>query len=107
MKLHIEQLQFDCIIGLLKKEREIPQKICVDTTIDVDTEEMSIDYARVARLIETTYKTERFFTVEESLVHITQSLKENFPSIKKIHIKVVKPQIIANCRVGASYSKKY
>lgn len=107
MKILVESLEFECIIGLLDKERKMPQKVIIDIKLRLDADKMVVDYAKVAMLVETLYKKERFFTIEKSLLHVSQALKEQYPQIKALSIKTIKPNILSNCRVGAEYSIKY
>lgn len=107
MKILVENLEFECIIGLLDQEREMPQKVIVDIKIDTNEQTMCVDYAKVAKLVEGTYKKEEFLTIENSLLHVSKVLKEKFPKIKTLSIKTIKPNILPNCRVGAEYSINY
>lgn len=107
MTILIESLEFDCIIGLLKKERVETQKVILDVAIGLKEKKMVVDYAKVALLLEKTYKKKKFFTLEESLLHVSKILKKKYPQIKKISIKIIKPNIMENCRVGAKYAIKY
>lgn len=107
MKIFVENLTFKCIIGLLKKERKTPQKVILDMGLTIQKEKMAIDYAQVATFVEHSYKKSKYFTVEDSLVDICGKLKAKFPQIKQIKIKITKPKILKNCRVGAVLEKKY
>lgn len=107
MKILIKQLEFECIIGLLEKERHTPQRVILDISISLDEENMVVDYAKSATLVEKIYKKEKFFTVEESLLRVCATLKEKYPKIQGISIQILKPDIMKNCRVGAKYRIKY
>lgn len=100
--LFIENLHFKAIIGLLKKEREHPQKIRIDANITINYDKNSlVDYAVLSKIIKKTIKKERFFTVEEALLSISEEIKKRFENIEKIELKLSKPNILKNACVGA------
>lgn len=107
MEILIENLTFECIIGVLKRERDTPQEVRLDLCLHVKEKEMYIDYAKVASLVEKTYKQQCFFTVEESLEYLCDVLKAKYSKLSKICIKIIKPQALKNCGVGARLEKKY
>lgn len=107
MEILIENLTFKCIIGILKHERENPQKVKLDLSLHVKEKKMSVDYVKVAFLVKKTYKRKCFFTVEESLEYLSEILKEKYPQLNKICIKIIKPEALKNCGVGARLEKKY
>lgn len=105
MKVLIEELEFKCIIGLLKRERKKTQKVLLDICLHVN--DGFVDYSKVVKIVKKVYKKEKFLTVEESLLHVNGVLKEKFPQIEYIKIKIIKPNIISKCRVGAEFEKRY
>ena len=107
MTIVIEQLTFETIIGLLPKERLTPQRVIIDASLSVETELMALDYAKVAQEIQTIYDQKHFGTVEESLVFLSTFLKEAYPFLTTIWLKIIKPDILPHCRVGAILEKKY
>ena len=101
MKILIENLTFDTIIGILDFERTIPQKVSIDCTIDYSYSEGSfINYAEVTQLIETTMKEKKFELIETALDLLGKTLKEDFPLIQKLSLTIRKPNILSNCTVG-------
>ncbi|PID48158.1 MAG: dihydroneopterin aldolase [Proteobacteria bacterium] len=106
MKVLVEGLSFKCIIGLLDFERKRVQRVILDVGLVVKDDDF-VDYAKVARLIKKTYKKEKFFKVEDSLLRVSEVLKKKFPQIQRIKIKIIKPDILSKCRVGAVYKKRY
>ncbi|MBS9778890.1 MAG: dihydroneopterin aldolase [Campylobacteraceae bacterium] len=106
MKVLIEDLTFKCIIGLLKKERTTPQKVILDLELHVKDEEF-LDYSKVVKILKKTYKKEKFFKLEDSLLHVEKILKKKFPKISYMYIKIIKPDILPKCRVGVALEKKY
>lgn len=107
MEILIQNLTFKCIIGILKSERVTPQKVKLDLSLHVKKNKMYIDYAKVALLVEKVYKKHSFYTVEESLEYLCKFLKAKYPKIDKICIKIIKPQALKNCDVGAMVKKNY
>ncbi|MFZ3052906.1 MAG: dihydroneopterin aldolase [Sulfuricurvum sp.] len=105
MKILIENLEFETILGILESERLTPQKISIVCTIDYAyTQNEFINYAEVAKLIENTMIKEKFFLIEEALEFITQTLKNTFPLIGKLTLCIRKPDILSNCTVGVEQS---
>jgi dihydroneopterin aldolase len=102
MKIHIEDLQFQCIIGILDFEREKEQDVIVTVEIEYTFEQEFINYAEVAQLIENTLKKEKFLLIEDALHYLFKNLQEKFPHIKTLYIKITKPSILANCSVSVS-----
>lgn len=101
MRILIENLTFETIIGILENERITPQTVVVDCIIDYTyTENHFINYAQVAHLIETTMQKEQFFLIEEALEYVTLSLKNQFQAIQELSLTIRKPNILANCSVG-------
>ncbi len=107
MKILIKNLKFKCIIGLLKKERTKPQKVKINLGLSFKGKKMVIDYSGVAKFIENEYKRNKYFTLEESLNDVFNKLKDNYPQITRIKMKIYKTQILRKCDVGMRLEKKY
>lgn len=108
MKILIENLEFETILGILEDERITPQKVTVTCIIEyVYTQKEFINYAQVAELIENTMTTEKFFLIEEALEVVSQTLKNAFPLIRKLTLNIRKPNILSNCIVGVEYSNYF
>lgn len=107
MIIFIKNLKFDVILGILKEERINTQNIIVDAKIHyVYTKDEIINYSQVAGLIEKTMKIRKYYLVEDALEEIVIILKNAFPKIYKIKLKISKPDIMNNCVVGAIIKKK-
>ncbi len=101
MKILIENLTFETIIGILDFERTAPQKVQIDCTLEYSYAHNNfINYAEVAQLIEITMHTERFELIETALEKLGFILKSNFPLIKTLVLTLRKPDILPNCTVG-------
>lgn len=107
MKIFIQNLKINAIIGLLPHERELPQQILVDATFGCEDFPMQVDYAKAANLIEKILIEKRFKTVEEAIIELEKSLKKAFPEILTLFLSLKKPNILHNATVGASLERFY
>lgn len=103
MTVHIEDLKFQCIIGILDFEREKPQDVIINTTIEYLYEHNNfINYADVAQHIKKQMETQQFYLVEDALQHLSQTLHQNFAKILTLSLKITKPSILSDCKVSVS-----
>ena len=107
MTVIIQNLTFETIIGLLPHEREIPQRVVIDAEFDINENTMVLDYASVSEDIKRLFTCKGFETVEESLTLTLSHLKSKYPFITRIKMKIIKPDILCDCEVGAALEKKY
>ncbi len=106
--IHINDLTFHCIIGILEKERIAAQRVVIDVIINYKKEsEEFINYAAVTAWIEERMKKGKFFLLEEALDTISLEIQEQFPAIKNINLKICKPDILDNCKVCVEIFKNY
>lgn len=104
MRVEIKELEFKCIIGILKEERVKKQRVLIDVSFDYtyDKKERDfVDYAEVAKTIEKIMKKEKFFLIEEALLKLKKDLKEKF-FIENLSLNITKPDILHNCRVSVA-----
>ena len=101
MKILIEELTFECIIGILDFERETPQKVIINISFDYDFTDKStfIDYSKVVNEIETIMQKEKFELLEDAILYIDSFLNTNY-KIENLEIKISKPNILTNCIVS-------
>ncbi|XPV68147.1 MAG: dihydroneopterin aldolase [Halarcobacter sp.] len=101
MKICIENLSFNTIIGILPFERENPQEVIINLSFKYKfkTANSFIDYSIIANEIEAIFKKEKFELLEDSIIYIEKYLQKKYP-IKKLKIKVSKPNILTNCIVS-------
>ncbi len=101
MKILIENLTFDCIIGVLKFERVTPQKVIVNISFDYNFTNKSnfIDYSKIVNEIETIMKKEKFKLLEDAITYIDKFLNTTY-KIENLGIKISKPNILTNCIVS-------
>lgn len=101
MKICIKNLTFNTIIGILPFEREKKQKVIVNLSFKYEFKDKDsfIDYSTIAKEIEKIFKKEKFELLEDSIQYLEKYLKNRYP-IKKLKIKVSKPNILTNCIVS-------
>ena len=103
MTIHIEDLTFNVIIGLLDFEREKPQRIIVNLQALYDySDDTFIDYGNIVNLIQDTLKTKRYELLENALLGLKEVVHTTYPRIDSLFIKISKPDIIPQCNVSLS-----
>jgi len=108
MNIHIEDLTFDVIIGLLDFERDKPQRVIINLEASYDySDEQFIDYADIVLLIKDKLKTERYTLLENALLGIKEILQITYPHIETLSIKISKPDILSDCTVSLSKTWDY
>ena len=104
--LHIENLSFEAIIGILESEKSVPQPLLVNANITYlyspHKAEKYIDYAQVSDMICQNLQTQHYELLESALYHLSLTLKSAFPSMTHLEICIKKPQILSPSIVGAS-----
>lgn len=107
MTIHIKDLTFETIVGILEIERITPQKVSLHVKIvyDFDGEHL-IDYAHVCAMIQTDMQAQKYFLLEEALEGISQKILSFYPYAHKITLKIFKPTILPNALVGVSRTFK-
>ena len=107
MKIHIENLKFETIIGILDSEREAPQEVVIDLTATYAfNNEKFIDYAIMVGLIKKDLLQQKYGLIEHALIGLKKKLLEHYPEIKKLSIKIAKPNIMPSCKVALSQTWK-
>ena len=107
MTIHIEELRFKCIIGLLDFERHTPQEILINLALEYDYKDEFINYADLAALIESHMQEKQYELLETALNNLFNLIVQHFPLTKKLQIKITKPDILPNCAVSVSNIKIY
>ncbi|MDY3205108.1 MAG: dihydroneopterin aldolase [Arcobacter sp.] len=102
MKIHINDLSFKCIIGILDFERIKKQKVVINLSFEYEfSKDKFINYAEVSELLKTTMKKEKFLLLEDAILHIENLLNQTY-EISNLYIKISKPNILTNCIVSLS-----
>lgn len=102
MKIHIEELKFDTIIGILDFERVTPQKVILNLLIDYDYNGEFINYAEVSEFSKNHMRERQFLLLEDALSSLSTNLKEKFSLINTLNLKITKPSIMPDCKVSVS-----
>ncbi|WP_304546508.1 dihydroneopterin aldolase [Sulfurimonas microaerophilic] len=104
MKIYVEDLRFQCIIGILDFERVTPQDVIINLELEYDFQEEFINYADLASEIKNTMINEKFLLLEDAIEKISKNLQENFSKIDTLKLKITKPSILPDCRVSVEDS---
>jgi dihydroneopterin aldolase len=104
MTIHIENLKFQCIIGILDFERKTPQDVVINAIIKYKYKNRFINYADIVQIIKTLMIEENFLLLEDAIEQISLHLLKNYKQIKKIKLKITKPSILSDCQVSISNS---
>jgi dihydroneopterin aldolase len=103
MIIHIQDLKFQCIIGILDFERVTPQDVVIDIDIDYTYEKDTfINYADVVKIVKSTMINNKFELIEQALENLTLRLIKEFYLITTLSIKITKPSILRDCKVSVS-----
>ncbi len=103
MRIHIEALTIDVIIGLLDFEREHTQRVVIDLKADYEyTRENFIDYADLVFLMGQELKEKRYELLEDALLGLQGMIISAYPQIKMLKLKIAKPDILPQCTVALS-----
>jgi len=100
MKIYIEDLKFQCIIGILDFERTTPQDVIINLTIEYDYVNEFINYADVAVLVKLSMKNEKYLLIEDALSDLSKKIQDKFSKINTLGLKITKPSILPDCRVS-------
>lgn len=107
MTIHIENLKFKCIIGILDFERVEPQDVIINLTIEYNYTDQFIDYTEVVQLIKSSMENDKFQLIEDALDSLSTKLKEKFSLINTLNLKITKPSILPDCTVSVSISQTF
>lgn len=106
-KIEIEDLEFHTIIGILDFEREKEQTVIINTQISYKDKKDFINYADVVEFIKYDMKEKKYLLIEDAIDSIIKSLKKQYTHIKKIKLKIIKPDVMTECIVSVSRLKKF
>lgn len=102
MKVHIQNLKFDAILGILPFERENEQEIIIDISFEYEFANGEyVDYASVCDCVKNLVKHEKFNLIENAIIKIEDKLNSMY-EIDNLFIKISKSQILQDCIVGVS-----
>jgi dihydroneopterin aldolase len=98
--IHIQKLRFETILGILDFERENPQTVQIDCTLEYSRG--FVDYAKVVALIKEQMHIRRFELIEEALEALAVKISEAYGEVETAEIRIMKPDILRDCEVGVS-----
>jgi len=103
MTIHIEDLTFDVIIGLLDFERDRPQRVIINLEASYEyRDNQFLDYADMVQLIQNELKEKRYELLEDALEGLKAVLYTKYPQLQTLFLKVSKPDILPQCSVSLS-----
>ena len=103
MTIHIEDLTFNVIIGLLDFERDKPQRIIINLEASYDySDNHFIDYADMVLLMQNELKEKRYELLENALTGLKEILYTTYPNLETLSLKISKPDILPDCTVSLS-----
>ena len=102
MTIHIEDLKFQCIIGILDFERVTPQDVIVQCIIEYEYTNDFINYADVVKTIKSDLLKNKYLLIEDALSKLSKKLKANFSLINTLSLRIAKPSVLPDCMVSVS-----
>ena len=102
MTIHIDALTIEVIIGILDFEREKLQRIVIDLEADYAYDNEFIDYSVIEEMISQELKQKRYKLLEDALIGIQSLIISRYPQIKRLWLKISKPDIMERCSVALS-----
>jgi len=103
LKIEIENLTFNAIIGLLDFERKNEQKVVVNLTATYTYKNNNfIDYVDICNIVKNSIKTKKFELLEDALNYLGKTIQTKYPQITNLYIKISKPDILNDCIVSLS-----
>ncbi|MGL2852133.1 dihydroneopterin aldolase [Helicobacter pylori] len=107
--VHIHNLVFETILGILEFERLKPQKISVDLDLFYTQlpNKAYLDYMEIQELIQNTMQEKQYPLIEDALKDLSHILKMHYSEISELYLKISKLEISPNSQVGASVKIRY
>ncbi|WP_187929995.1 FolB domain-containing protein [Helicobacter pylori] len=102
--VHIHNLVFEAILGILEFERLKPQKVSVNLDLFYTQlpSKAYLDYMEIQEIIQNTMREKQYFLIEDALKDLSQILKTRYKEITELYLKISKLEISPNSQVGAS-----
>ncbi|WRC48777.1 dihydroneopterin aldolase [Helicobacter pylori] len=102
--VHIHNLVFETILGILEFERLKPQKISVDLDLFYTQlpNKAYLDYMEIQEIIQNTMQEKQYLLIEDALKDLSHVLKTRYSGISELYLKISKLEISPNSQVGAS-----
>ncbi|PDW29485.1 dihydroneopterin aldolase [Helicobacter pylori] len=102
--VHIHNLVFETILGILEFERLKPQKISVNVDLFYTQlpNKAYLDYMEIQELIQKMMREKQYLLIEDALKDLSHVLKTRYSGISELYLKISKLEISPNSQVGAS-----
>ncbi len=102
--VHVHNLVFETILGILEFERLKPQKISVDLDLFYTQlpNKAYLDYMEIQEIIQNTMREKQYLLIEDALKDLSHVLKTRYSEISELYLKISKLEISPNSQVGAS-----
>ncbi len=102
--VHIHNLVFETILGILEFERLKPQKISVNLDLFYTQlpNKAYLDYMEIQELIQKMMQENQYLLIEDALKELSHALKTRYSEISELYLKISKLEISPNSQVGAS-----
>ncbi|GAA8807054.1 dihydroneopterin aldolase [Helicobacter pylori] len=102
--IHIHNLVFEAILGILEFERLKPQKISVNLDLFYTQlpNKAYLDYIKIQELIQKMMQENQYLLIEDALKDLSHALKTRYSEISELYLKISKLEISPNSQVGAS-----
>ncbi len=102
--VHIHNLVFEAILGILEFERLKPQKISVNLDLFYTQlpNRIYLDYIKIQELIQKMMQENQYLLIEDALKDLSHALKTRYSEISELYLKISKLEISPNSQVGAS-----
>jgi len=108
MTLLIEDFSFEVVIGILKEERLKAQTVVVDAKVSYEYKTHGfLDYMKLCKEIKKEFQSKKFRLLEEAVTIVSETLKSKNQAITAITIKVTKPEIRDDAKVGIIFEKNF
>lgn len=107
--VHIHNLVFETILGILEFERLKPQKISVNLDLFYTQlpSKAYLDYMEIQELIQKMMQEKQYLLIEDALKDLSHVLKTRYSAISELYLKISKLEISPNSQVGASVKIRY
>ncbi|WP_187936160.1 FolB domain-containing protein [Helicobacter pylori] len=107
--VHVHNLVFETILGILEFERLKPQKISVDLDLFYTQlpNKAYLDYMEIQEIIQNTMQEKQYLLIEDALKDLSHVLKMRYSGITELFLKISKLEISPNSQVGASVKIYY
>ncbi|MGN8509104.1 FolB domain-containing protein [Helicobacter pylori] len=107
--VHIHNLVFETILGILEFERLKPQKISVNLDLFYTQlpSKAYLDYMEIQEIIQNTMREKQYLLIEDALKDLSHVLKTRYNEISELYLKISKLEISPNSQVGASVKIYY